>query len=101
MYVTRGGGSNGDFEKKNIGGRIMQFQTRNGMGYVSKKKKTREITVLWLIDWLGGGGEGGNGNSIKNGTESYMYAGMLLRKIESVFGCRNSNNLLIYQDLFF
>ena len=37
-------------------------------------------------------------NSIQHGTE--RHTGKLLVKIETVFGCRNSNNLLIHQDLF-
>ena len=105
MYVTKGGGGGKrDFEKKTIVSRNMNaisnkhwgMQIRNGMGYVSKKT-TREIIVLCR------GGGGGVCNSIKNGTK--RYAGMLLRKIETVFGCINtgtvymfpinSNNLLI------
>ena len=40
MYVTKGGGRGGggkrDFEKKNIGSRIMRFQTN--IGYANSKR---------------------------------------------------------------
>ena len=70
----------------------MQIQ-RNGMGYVSKKNK--EIIVLCRINLLGEG----VATLLKMGLRGILVCYFV--KIETVFGCRNSNNLLIHQDLFF
>ena len=88
MYVTKGGGGLNKTFNKNVGSRIMRFQTlglqigRNGMEYFTKIKK---IGCCALSHKLTGGC-----NSIKIG----------LRGMLTVFGCRNSNNLLIHQDCF-
>ena len=68
------------------------------MGWDMFKKKTWEIIVPCCIYFfLGGGGSRGEvPNPIKNGIERYM----LLRENRNVFGCRNSNFIMIYKDLF-
>ena len=86
----------------------MRFQTN--VGYANsnkcdvskkKKKKTRETIVLCRINWWGvcvWGGGGGGCNSIKMGLRGMLVCYFI--KIETVFGCRNSNDLLIHQDFF-
>ena len=60
-------------------------------------KKTLEIIVPCCIFFFWGGGGGGRSQTLlKNGIERYM----LLRENQNVFGCRNSNFLIIHEDLF-
>ena len=57
------------------------------MGYVSKKK---------IRKLMGGGGFA---TQLKMGLRGILVCYFV--KIETVFGCRNRNNLFINQDLFF
>ena len=96
-----GGGVEGkrDFEKKN---REQDYAISNQywvckfveMGWDMFLNKNREIIVLRRINLWGGG----VATLLKIGLK-----GILVRyfvKTETVFGCRNNNNLLILQDFF-
>ena len=84
MYVTKecGGGGKRDFKKHRE-----RFQTNTG--YANSKK--------WDgICFWGGVGGGGVATLLKMGLRCILVCYFV--KIEIVFGCRSSNNLLIHQD---
>ena len=96
VYVTKGWGGGGlnATLKKNIGSRIMRFQTN--IRYANSQKwdgicfleKNMDFFVLCHIKLMGGGvgGGGGGRNSIQNGILVCYFV-----KFETVFGYRNSN----------
>ena len=105
MYVTKGGGVNATLTKKHrvqyyavaISNQhwVCKFEER---GWNTFLRKNREIIVicrknLWW--WWGGG----FATLLKMGLRGILVCGFV--KIKTLCGCRNSNNLLIHQILYF